>query len=282
MFVSARRVGLAPRTFLNGTRMPTSCVRNNSRTLFTSSGPKGPKKNRLRSLFYGGMALGIGYGVGWGFKATQVENKKKLNNQKLLEYEGSKESDKELEKVPEYKYLHNHPVVQKLRNDPNYIESRYYDVIPDEHQENMLTAGLLAGQGYITVEPLVFTHTNKQDVIYLYHVGDKLSAHEEQGIIHRGFLATLMDEGLSRCSFASLPNQYGVTAKLDLKYKAPVPSQSYLLLHAHVTEAKGRRVKAEGNLHTLEANKKAETVLVEGSVVMVEPRWAKYLLWLFN
>ncbi|KAA8916223.1 hypothetical protein TRICI_001620 [Trichomonascus ciferrii] len=225
------------------------------------------RPRRIQSLFYGGLALGVGYGIGWGATGNR---KRPSEAQKI----------KDLDNVPEYRYLHGHPLVKKLREDPNFVETRYYDAIPDEHRENMLTSGLLAGQGYLTVEPLVFTNVNEKEMYYLYHVGNRLSGHE--GIVHGGFLATLLDEGLSRCTFPSLPNKYGVTANLNINYKAPVPAESYLLLHAKVIDAKGRRVKAQGEIHTLKDVAADEQILVEGTVTMVEPRWAKYFLWLFK
>lgn len=230
------------------------------------------KPRRIKNLFYGGLALGVGYGIGWGVKGATTG--------KGARTQPTEAQIKDLDNVPEYRYLHGHPFVKKLREDPNFVETRYYDAIPDAHRENMVTSGLLAGQGYLTVEPLVFTNVNQQEMYYLYHVGERLSGHE--GIVHGGLLATLLDEGLSRCTFPSLPNKYGVTANLNINYKAPVPAESYLLLHAKVTDAKGRRVKAQGEIHTLKDVAADEQILVEGTVTMVEPRWAKYFLWLFK
>lgn len=244
---------------------------------------KGKKKKgfsrKVMAVFFTIGALGAGYTVG-GVARSYV-NKSNLGLGKdSLHVTDAKDAVESSPSIEELEFLNNHPLVKRLREDVNFKESKYYDEIPHEHRENMVTAGLLAGKGYLTFEPLVFTSSDQKEMIYIYHVGDRLAGKE--GVVHGGLLATLMDEGLSRCSFPSLPNGYGVTAQLDLSYKQPVPENSFLVLHAQVEEAKGRRVTVEGRLRTLEPILLKSKVLVEGKVVMVEPRWAKYFIWLLK
>lgn len=187
----------------------------------------------------------------------------------------------EIDTVPEYNYIYNHSFTKKLREDPNIIESRYHDKIPLLHRDNMLTTGLLAGKGMLTVEPIVFRNKETGQCFYFYHVGTKLDGHD--GIVHGGLLATLIDEGLTRCGFPFLPSKYGVTANLNLNYRAPVKANSYIVLEATVTEVKGRKVVIKGRLCALPDDKpELSTLLVESEVVMVEPKWAKYLTWLIS
>lgn len=174
----------------------------------------------------------------------------------------------------EYKCIQNHPFVQQLRQTHN--ESRYYDLIPAQHRENMVTSGILASDGALTVEPFVFTNKDETEMTFFYHLGNEVAGHE--GIVHGGLLATILDEGLSRCAFPSLPNKYGVTAKLEISYKKPVPTSSYLVLEAKVIESKGRKVVSEGIVHTLDD----KTPLVKGKAIMIEPKWAKYFIWLLE
>lgn len=193
----------------------------------------------------------------------------------------------ELKESPEFAYLYNHPEAKELReltkNDPDWKERRYYDDIPLVHQKIMLTSGLLRGKGYLTVEPLLFQNKKKGELIALYHIGDKVDGHD--GIVHGGFLATLMDEALTRCGFPLLPNKYGVTATLDMNYRAPTKSNSYVVLRAKVDKVNGRRVIVKGAIETLPeynaetGDKKSSHVLVDGEVLLVEPKWAKYFTW---
>lgn len=209
---------------------------------------------------------------------------------------------REIDTIPEYSYVHHHPYIEALRAEvvpdpdtqterPKWKESRYYDKIPLLHRDHMLTSGLLKGKGFLTIEPLIFQSVDKDtsELVVVYHVGDKVDGHD--GIVHGGFLATLMDEGLTRCGFPLLPNKYGVTASLEMNYRAPTPSNSYIVLKGKVDEANGRRVYTSGNLETLplyhidEKTGKAVVdkepiTLVEGKMLIVEPKWAKYFLWM--
>lgn len=187
--------------------------------------------------------------------------------------------EKELASVPEYKYIHNHPSVKTLRENPDIEETRYYDGVPVLHRENMLTTGLLAGKGVLTVEPLVFRNTRTGTSHIFYHLGNRMEGHD--GIVHGGLLATLMDEALTRTGFPYLPSRYGVTASLDLNYRAPVKSDSYCVLTSKIEEVKGRKIMVKGLMESLPETG-APTTLVEGSVILVEPKWAKYLTWMFR
>lgn len=104
-------------------------------------------------------------------------------------------------------------------------------------------------------------------------------------VVHTGLMTTLMDEGLSRCAFPSLPSKYGVTASLQLDFERPLPPNSFIVLRAQATKNEGRKSWAEGTLELLTDQSSTTTAslpLVEGRVLMVEPKWAKYVVWLFK
>lgn len=235
------------------------------------------------------IALGSGYSIGaWNFnhfgpKRTQED------------------IEKELDTIPEYHFIYHHPYLKELRRahiegengvlQNKYKESRYYDAIPLLHRGHMLTSGLLKGEGYLTVEPVMFQDKKNGELVIFYHIGNKLDGHD--GIVHGGFLATLMDEGLTRCGFPLLPNKYGVTGSLNMNYRAPTPSNSYIMLKGKVDSVNGRRVIAKGRLETVpdydtdektgEIKIKGDSkLLVEGEMLIVEPRWAKYFLWMIK
>lgn len=233
------------------------------------------------------VALGSGYAIG-------TSNYNHFGPKKSAE-----DVERELETVPEYRYIYHHPYVQQLRSETvkdeagkehkKWKEGRYYDTIPTLHRGHMLTSGLLKGPGYLTVEPLVFQDVeSKGEIVIFYHVGDKLDGHD--GIVHGGFLATIMDEGLTRCGFPRLPNKYGVTGTLELNYRSPTPSNSYIMLKGQVDNVKGRRAVAKGKLQTLpkyhvDGNSNSildeePRLLVESEILVVEPKWAKYFTWL--
>lgn len=231
---------------------------NNRCRAFSTVGGTTTRSGRLVRFFIGGFVAAVGYSVGSTLKNQTIEPTKALPiNSK------------------EYNYLHDHDEVIRLRNDKNFRESKYYDAVPVEHRNTMITANLLAGPGYITVEPLIFTNNRNKEMIIFYHIGDKVEGH--QGIVHGGLIATLLDEGLARCSTLSLPNGYGVTGSLEVNYRAPIPSNSYIVLRANTVESKGRKIVLQGKLETLDAR-----LLAEGQVVMIEPKWAKYVIPIFK
>lgn len=88
-------------------------------------------------------------------------------------------------------------------------------------------------------------------------------------------MATLLDEGLARCGFAALPNKIGVTANLNLNYRAPAPAGSYVVLKANTTKIEGRKVWVTGRIETLGDTEDPGKVLVEAEGLFVEPKYAK-------
>lgn len=183
-----------------------------------------------------------------------------------------------------------------------------YDV-EEDRKEYSLTAGTLAGASMIAHTPLTLLRKPAETIkltedkhtpspakvaeyIVFYHLGSKLCGH--QGIIHGGLLATLLDESLCRCGFPLLPNKLGVTASLNIKYLAPTPADSIVVLHAWATSVDGRKVTVNGTLSTLGSTATAEVgqeevtlenvdqmfklrPTVSAEALVIEPRWVAKL-----
>ena len=67
--------------------------------------------------------------------------------------------------------------------------------------------------------------------------------------------------GLIRClrqAFYSLPNQIGVTATLDLKYRKPTFANQYLVIRTETVDVKGRKVWVKGHIETLAGERLVE------------------------
>ncbi|KAF5095619.1 hypothetical protein D0Z00_003065 [Geotrichum galactomycetum] len=170
----------------------------------------------------------------------------------------------------EYDSLLNHPYTQILLQSGAFDVDHPYDV-EEDRKAYSLTAGTLAGTGMIAHTPLTLmrkessrtlnnpegkvidptspTPATVAEYIVIYHLGSKLCGHKD--IIHGGLLATLLDESLCRCGFPLLPNKLGVTASLNIKYIAPTPADSIVVLHAWATKLNGRKVTVNGTLSTL-------------------------------
>jgi acyl-coenzyme A thioesterase PaaI-like protein len=85
--------------------------------------------------------------------------------------------------------------------------------------------------------------------------------------VHGGVSALLMDQLLGSAAIAA--GLWGMTARLELDYRRPVPLETPLLLRAAVTESAGRKVVITGTIALAEASEQA---LVEARGVFVTPR----------
>ena len=169
-------------------------------------------------------------------------------------------------------YIQNHPLTKTLRANPNYKESRPHLRMVEPHQSHSLTAATLMGPGKIPVPPLMFSHDGKE-LISISYLGTDLCGHA--GILHGGMLATLLDEGLARCSFTALPNRIGVTAQLTVNYRKPAPAGRFMVLRAELVKVEGRKAWVKGNISLLGEGVEPGDVLVEAEGLFVEPKYAK-------
>ncbi|KAI3284815.1 hypothetical protein DTO002I6_8934 [Penicillium roqueforti] len=176
--------------------------------------------------------------------------------------------------------IRTHPVAEALRADPDFSESRPHLTIPGPLRERNLTAGTLAGPGKIVVPPYVFSEREGKTMISLMYLGGDVCGH--QGIIHGGLLATLLDEGLARCCFPALPNKVGVTANLNIDYRAPAMANQYVALRAETVKVEGRKAWVEGRIETLPIDGSEPVVLVEAKALFIEPRQAAALSSLYK
>ncbi|OTB03042.1 hypothetical protein M426DRAFT_60987, partial [Hypoxylon sp. CI-4A] len=169
-------------------------------------------------------------------------------------------------------YINTHPLTQTLRAKSEFSESRPHLKIPAAYRGYNLTGGTLLGPGRIVVPPLIFAERAGKSLVSLLYLGDELCGHP--GIVHGGLLATILDEGLGRCCFAALPQKIGLTANLNVNYRAPAPAGSYVVLKAATTRVEGRKAWVEGRLETLVAEGETPTVLAEATALFVMPKHA--------
>jgi adenylylsulfate kinase len=170
-------------------------------------------------------------------------------------------------------YINSHPLAAALRAEPDFIESRPHMKIPPSWRRHNLTGGTLAGPGKIAIPPFSWTQRDGKSYVQITHVGTDLCGH--MGIIHGGFLATMLDEGLARCCFPVLPFNVGMTAKLEINYKAPAMADQYLVLRATTVKVEGRKAWVEGHIETLPVEEGQEpTILATASALYISPKQA--------
>ncbi|KAG6830277.1 hypothetical protein H0H92_001543 [Tricholoma furcatifolium] len=165
------------------------------------------------------------------------------------------------------------PLLENLRKQEDadeWYEVRPYRNFPEERRVNSLTSGALRGPGKLALYPLARVKKDETESYVFIHAGRGLCGHD--GIVHGGLLATLLDETLARTAIANLPDKVGVTASLNLNYRAPTRADQFLVIRTFLTEAKGRKALVTGRVEALDG-----TLLVEASATFVQPRYAKVL-----
>ena len=169
-------------------------------------------------------------------------------------------------------YIQTHPLTVSLRSQPRFTESRPHLRIPEAQRRNHFTGGVLIGPEKVTVPPIVWTEQGGKSQVTIAYLGADLCGHP--GDIHGGLLATMLDEGLARCSFGALPNGVGMTANLKVDYRSPAAAESFIVLRARTTKVEGRKAWVEGSVETLATPGKAPVLLAEASGLFIEPRQA--------
>ncbi|KAJ5647439.1 Adenylyl-sulfate kinase [Penicillium lividum] len=168
-------------------------------------------------------------------------------------------------------FIRNHPTMKTLSNNPDFQETSLHTHISEDLQKNNLVTGALAGLKKVLLAPFIFKNQSEKSIVMFMYLGSGICGHP--GIVHGGVLATLLDEGLARCCFPFLPNKVGVTANLNIDYRAPVMANSYVVLRARTTMVEGRKAWVEGRIETLDEN--GVGLLVEASALFIEPRRAE-------
>ncbi|KAJ5740610.1 hypothetical protein N7493_000482, partial [Penicillium malachiteum] len=223
--------------------------------------PSPPKKSRLRRTA-GFFAIAIfAYITGTAIYSTRAALKIMAepiltDEQTLDAFIAPDERTQEIEDT-----LKNHPEAQALRASPEFKEARPHLKIPATLRPRSLTAGTLSGPNKIVVPPYIFSERDGKSLVSLMYLGSDICGHP--GIVHGGLLATLLDEGLARCCFPALPNKIGVTANLNIDYRAPAMADQYIALRAETVKVEGRKAWVEGRIETLPTDGSDPVVLVE-------------------
>ncbi|KAI5462986.1 Adenylylsulfate kinase-domain-containing protein [Mariannaea sp. PMI_226] len=164
------------------------------------------------------------------------------------------------------------PMVLELRADPKYTESRPHMKMPGSYRSRSLTGGALLGPGKLVLPPYAWIEDDGKSLVSISYVGDDLCGHP--GIVHGGFLATMLDEGLARCCFGALPHNIGVTANLNINYRKPTPAGSFLVLRAVTTKVEGRKAWVKGQIELLAKPGEEPTVLADATALFISPKYA--------
>ena len=104
-------------------------------------------------------------------------------------------------------------------------------------------------------------YDNGQDEVY----ADFTIAPEHQGypgVVHGGVTAAILDECAGRTVLIADQTHFFMTAKMEIKYRQPVPVGVPLRAVGRMTKQKGRLVNAHAEIHSPEGDVLAEADLL--------------------
>lgn len=101
------------------------------------------------------------------------------------------------------------------------------------------------------------------------------------GVVHGGVVAAMIDEAVGRVAMTENPNHFLVTAKLELRYRAPVPVEEELRIVAHRVRDRGRMTESEGWIYLQDGSAavEAKSLLADRPGGSVKPSLLRDLGW---
>lgn len=91
-------------------------------------------------------------------------------------------------------------------------------------------------------------------------------------MVHGGALGTVLDENLGRAAIRRFPARTGVTANLNINYRAPVYSGNFYTFHTVLDQERSTDTKGFVSCEVRDAT---ERVCVEASGIFVVPKTFK-------
>jgi acyl-coenzyme A thioesterase PaaI-like protein len=85
------------------------------------------------------------------------------------------------------------------------------------------------------------------------------------GVVHGGIIAAILDEVVGRVAMIGDPDHFMMTAKMELRYRRPVPVATPLVFVGKKGKMKGRIAQATGEVRLPDG-----TVAVEAELTLVD------------
>ncbi|KAI0119086.1 HotDog domain-containing protein [Daldinia grandis] len=230
----------------------------------SSSTPKPPPR-RPRGIYYSTVFLLIGLSLGTLIRLSLAPPAPFPHGSPQDQYHVSKIRD-------EGSAL---PLVRALSSDPTWKSwDAYSGAQSTTMVQSRLTSGPLGGSHGIPFQR-VFRNTKTNEVISVVYLGTATAGWP--GVVHGGALATLLDESLVRCAVLLFPARTGVTARLELQYRAPTLTSAFYVIRTRPMVREGedpskndRKMWVEGTLETLHGK-----ICVEAKALAVVPKGVK-------
>ncbi|KAI0847651.1 HotDog domain-containing protein [Daldinia vernicosa] len=226
-----------------------------------------PPRRRRRGIYYSTIFLLIGLSLGTLIRVSLAPPAPYPHGSPQDQYHVSKIRD-------EGSAL---PLVRALSSDPTW---KSWDAYSGDAQQSAtmvqsrLTSGPLGDSHGIPFQR-VFRNTKTNEVVSVVYLGAATAGWP--GVVHGGALATLLDESLVRCAVLLFPARTGVTARLELQYRAPTLTSAFYVIRARPMIGEGedssksyRKMWVEGTLETLHGK-----ICVEAKALAVVPKGVK-------
>ncbi|KAI1779389.1 HotDog domain-containing protein [Hypoxylon cercidicola] len=168
------------------------------------------------------------------------------------------------------------PIVRELSADPAWTSWDTYEGLPSRMVASRIMSGPLSGSGGLAFQR-VFHNAGTGELVSVVFFGPATTGWP--GVVHGGALATVLDETLGRCAILRFPARTGVTACLELAYRAPTIASRYYVVRARPAVAENessdpskhdRKMWVNGTLETLHG-----TVCVHAKALFVVPKGVK-------
>lgn len=148
------------------------------------------------------------------------------------------------------------PIVRQLNADPSFESWEAYQTLTPEHRAQHIMAGSLAGARGVGGYQRIWYNASTGEFISVVFLGGAITGWP--GVVHGGALATLLDESMARAAFRQWGGRSGVTANLQVEYKAMTLASGFYVVRL--------RARGEGELEERERGKRHYKSFVEASV----------------
>jgi len=108
-----------------------------------------------------------------------------------------------------------------------------------------------------------FTDDGVNEVRSVYTVDEKYQGYP--GIVHGGIVAAMLDEAAGRVVLIDNPDRFFVTAKMEIRYRQPVPTETELVIIGRLVRDRRRLVEAHGEIRLPDG-----AVVAEADVILMD------------
>ena len=126
---------------------------------------------------------------------------------------------------------------------------------------------------------MTFYDNGADEVCSEYTVADRYNSYP--GIVHGGIVASMLDEVVGRVAMMADHHHFMMTAKMEVKYRQPVPTETELRIIGRIVRLRGRIGKATGEIILPDGSiaAEAELTIVEVPAEMLVGADAAALGW---